>query len=249
MLVSHRYRFIYVKTKKSAGSSVELAFEPAARPAGWVSPAGGPAFPTEEIVSEAGIVGARGPEAKAGARYWDHMPAAQIKRAVGPVIWQRYFKFCTIRNPWDKTVSFFHYVRPELRHAPRESVVANFRRWVHGPGRRRGLDRGIYWINDRPVMDAYVRYHRLCEDVATVAARLGVADARLPEVHTGFRKADLGYRDYYDENARRVVADVYGDEIEYFGWRFDSSEGVAGPGPAARGFGVGARLARIMRRA
>lgn len=57
MLVSHRHRFIFVKTRKSAGSSVELAFEPFARPEGSTPPGGEWGFATEEMVTDAGVVG------------------------------------------------------------------------------------------------------------------------------------------------------------------------------------------------
>jgi hypothetical protein len=58
MLISHPHRFIYTKTMKTAGTSVEIYFEAACLP-----PSNGIAreHTTDEIVTEAGIVGRRGP--------------------------------------------------------------------------------------------------------------------------------------------------------------------------------------------
>ena len=51
MLVSHRYKFIYTKTRKTAGSSVESYFEPFCMPHGeWTQRHLG-----EEYVSDVGI--------------------------------------------------------------------------------------------------------------------------------------------------------------------------------------------------
>ena len=51
MLVSHRYKFIYTKTRKTAGSSVESYFEPFCMPDGeWTQ-----RHLREEYVSDAGI--------------------------------------------------------------------------------------------------------------------------------------------------------------------------------------------------
>ena len=223
MLVSHRYRFIFVKTKKSAGSSVELAFEPYARPESWVPPSGELDFPTLEMVSEAGIVGARSPEAKKNAKYFDHMPAQTIRREVTPKVWKQYFKFCTIRNPWDKTVSFFHFTHKDLRDAPTKQVIRRFRRWVDSAGRRRGLDKGIYWIDGAPAMDGYIRYHALAADTAAVAARLGIEEVKIGNVHTEHRQRGVPYEEYYDQDARSAVAETYADEIAHFGWTFDNT--------------------------
>ena len=93
MLVSHRYKFIYTKTRKTAGSSVESYFEPFCMPDGeWTQ-----RHFREEYVSDAGIIGFRGNPAKAGDAYWwNHMPARMIRRRLGEDTWRSYFKFCVI---------------------------------------------------------------------------------------------------------------------------------------------------------
>src|ERR1044071_3613051 len=108
MLVSHRKRFIYTKTGKTAGTSVEVYFEP------WCVPAGagwGAEGERAEEVSEAGIIGFRGGPKFRGpnVKWWNHMPAAEIKGYLGDEIWNSYFKFCVVRNPFDQMVSAFHF--------------------------------------------------------------------------------------------------------------------------------------------
>ena len=80
MLVSHRYKFIYTKTRKTAGSSVESYFEAFCMPEGeWTQ-----RHFREEYVSDAGIIGFRGKAANAGDAYWwNHMPAQMIRRRLG----------------------------------------------------------------------------------------------------------------------------------------------------------------------
>ena len=85
MLVSHRYKFIYTKTRKTAGSSVESYFEPFCMPDGeWTQ-----RHLREEYVSDAGIIGFRGKPAQAGDAYWwNHMPARMIRRRLGEDTWR-----------------------------------------------------------------------------------------------------------------------------------------------------------------
>ena len=56
MLVSHRYKFIFTKTVKTAGTSIESYFEKYCMPEGeWKE-----SHNREEYVSETGIIGYRG---------------------------------------------------------------------------------------------------------------------------------------------------------------------------------------------
>src|SRR5438034_9985645 len=99
MLVSHRKQFIYTKTIKTGGTSVEAYFEPYC-------------FPDREYeflharpqyASETGIVGFRGlKRPDDGIEWYNHMPAAEIKARLGEDVWNRYVKFCVVRDPFDK---------------------------------------------------------------------------------------------------------------------------------------------------
>ena len=105
MLVSHRYKFIYLKTYKTASTSTESYFERFCMPEGeWLQ-----AHERQEYVSANGIIGARGVYAK-NANWWNHMPAKVIREKLGEDIWGGYFKFCTIRNPFEKCISAFEHL-------------------------------------------------------------------------------------------------------------------------------------------
>ena len=91
MLVSHRTNFIYTKTVKTAGTSVESYFEPYCMNEGeWEF-----MHLRDKYVSEAGIIGARGKNARDDI-WWNHMPAVQIETLLGSETWEQYFKFCVV---------------------------------------------------------------------------------------------------------------------------------------------------------
>jgi len=244
MLVSYPHKFIYVKTRKTAGSAVELVFEPFVRSPGGPPPgSAAPEFETAEFVSSDGIVGARGKAMKAKTVYYDHMQAQNIRRKVGAGVWSRSFKFCTIRNPWDKTVSAFYFRRPATREKSAEKQIDLFRRWLWNDDTRKNRDRDIYYIDGRPAMDDYIRYHRLEDDVARIADKLGLPVARLPQVHHETRNRELDYRAFYDDEAIERVADMYSSEIADFGWQFDGDGELTFPKPPSRGV-----LGRVLER-
>ena len=220
MLVSHRKRFIYTKTAKTGGTSVEVYFEPYCMPEGaWSF-----AHAREEYVSDTGVIGLRGKNK--GGRWYNHMPAQQIRKQVGDTIWQDYFKFCVIRDPFEKLVSAFHFfeTRPQgaaqATAAPSDpaAVVQRFRDWV-----RLGNtldDRDKYLIEGNVCVDYFIRYEELHAGVRHVCATLDIPfePERLPHLKGGFRPANLRLADYYDARTIDLVHRQFRFEIEHFGY-------------------------------
>ena len=221
MLISHRRRFIYMKTVKTAGTSVEIFFEPeCADPSSYV----GPQHETAEIVSPFGIIGARG-RFGPGATWYNHMPAARVLELVGRDVWDNYSKFCVIRNPFDKMVSWWWHQLPppeRMKAATSDFAVA---RSMFGDylktGEKFPVDRNVYCINDIDRLDFYIRYERLREGVVEVARRVGMdCDmTRLGRYKTNTRKRSEPFWDYYDETSIRIICDRFAFELEAF--RYD----------------------------
>ena len=93
MLISHINQFIYTKTAKTAGTSVESYFEKFCMPEDeWEF-----SHARDEYVSKEGIIGYRGNDAR-GKKWVNHMSALEIRNNIGNSIWNSYFKFCVIRK-------------------------------------------------------------------------------------------------------------------------------------------------------
>ena len=72
MLVSHKYKFIYIKSGKTAGTSTEVYLQKVC-----FQTLGPIKEPSEEIVNDDGIVGMRAANAKTEARqFYNHFIAA-----------------------------------------------------------------------------------------------------------------------------------------------------------------------------
>ena len=116
MLVSHKYKFIYIKSGKTAGTSTEVYLQKACFQTLVIKE------PSEEIVNDDGIVGMRADNAKTEARqFYNHMTAADIQREI-PELFEKYLKICNVRNPFDILVSRYWHVleaqkRDEMQHA------------------------------------------------------------------------------------------------------------------------------------
>jgi hypothetical protein len=217
MLISHVSKFIYLKTRKTAGTSVEIYFEPYCMPPKERS---GDCHNRTARVSEWGVVGSRG---SADRPWYNHQPAAEIRELVGGAVWESYYKFCVIRNPFDKVVShFWHELKPEVREEFRRvdfsTVRGTFDAWT---GLRRfPADAQIYTIDGEPAVDGYIRWERLWEDLRGVCNTLELPwqPQRLGRYKSEYRKRPERFEDYYTREAASRVEDAFAWEFEYFGY-------------------------------
>ena len=124
MLISHRKKFIFTKTVKTAGTSVEVLFEPYCMADGeWQ-----PTHSRDMYVSETGIIGMRA--ARPEALWYNHMPAQAIRWKLDPEIWDSYLKFTTIRNPFDKMISGYFMFSGRKKTIEGTDRVGDFRAWL-----------------------------------------------------------------------------------------------------------------------
>lgn len=202
MIISHKYRFIFVKTLKTAGTSIEV----------FLSEHCGPDDVLTPILPH---VEPHRPRNHEG--FFNHMPAAAIRERVGPDVWRGYFKFCVERNPWDKTLSYYH--------------MQNAR---EGGGLTLGdcLARNDFPINypkytdpsdsGRVVVDRVLRYERLAEDLAEVFGMLGIPfDGSLGvNAKSEYRTDRRPYRDVLTRKQAQLIGRVFEVERRLFGYEF-----------------------------
>ena len=222
MLISHGKKFIFLKTAKTAGTSVEIYLEPYCRNEGR-----DPAGATPEHVSEAGVVGYRGPD-PTGSVFYNHAPARIIQEAVGPTIWSSYTKITCIRNPFDKVISYFWFInkRGLLAGLPSavnlstsvDDTISAFRLFVNAGGLP--IDAAIFTLDGTPCCDIYIRYEALLPDLEATCARLDIPfePERLGYFKAGNRLKDIPISDYYDISTADRVRSVFANEFEWFGY-------------------------------
>jgi hypothetical protein len=218
MLISHAHRFIYLKTLKTGGTSVEIYFEPYC-----VDPDREfvERHHRESEVSKWGIIGARGQPPNSARLWYNHMPASRVLELIGPELWSQYYKFCVVRDPFDKTVSsFWHHLSPaerlELQRADFERARGRFHEWVRTA--RHIMDRDAFSIQGTPVVDRFVRYEGLYAGLRAVCQDLGLPwePSRLGRYKSGMRLRNEPLAQYYDEDTADRVRQLYRWEIEFF---------------------------------
>jgi hypothetical protein len=211
VLVSHVYKFIYLKNVKVAGTSIESFFAQFC-----IAPADKATynFPNKqnEIISEYGILGERGGKF---TTWYGHKDAAAIKTDLGNKIFDKYLKFCVVRNPYDAVVShyFFKKTNDDFK-----TYVKNFKNGNHPASNLPRL-----FLNNLPVCDFYIRYENLIEDTHKLLKLLGITDYNIedmPTHKTNHNPHTKSYKDYYDDETKEIVRKLFEKEIDFFKYEF-----------------------------
>jgi hypothetical protein len=230
MIISHEHKFIFLKTKKTAGTSIELALSQLCGPDDVITPLA----PADEVLRE----GRRSAQnwrlhgwwesprpiwkrriLKTNAEdygFYNHVPAERAKALLDDdKIWRSYFKFAFDRNPWDRQVSWYHH------HFRRKSTPPPFADFMRTDRRARIDNYDIYAIGGDVAVDFVGRFENLEGDLKRALAQAGLTlDAPLPRAKGTFRRGAAPYRDYYDAATRAIVGDWYDREIKLLGYVF-----------------------------
>lgn len=248
MIICNSQKFLFIKTRKTAGTSVEIALSRVCRDGDVVTPLTELRGEEELRRTEGGLAPCNWKKTVLQHRTWtewrnlvlngeranrftQHSTAAAIKRAIGDSVWNRLFKFTIERNPWDRAVSRYWWEKYR-----RERQFEK----VHGrpfPGINETLryyaEHKLSWlsnwehytINDQIAVDKVLFYERLSGDLEDLRREAGIeGDISLPEkrAKSGFRPDGGHYSEILSEEDRDLVARVCRREIAAFGYRFET---------------------------
>jgi hypothetical protein len=218
MILSNRYRFLYVHIAKTGGTSVRAAL----RRLQWRDPY----YPAQWLCSRLShLTGHR-----IAAKLPRHAKIVCAQEMLPKDVFDGLFKFAFVRNPWDLQVSSWHHLRrerPQLLEG--HGSFAAFTRWKLDPQRpyQYHLDTAITPQTDylvdlhgRVLTDYLGRYERLHDDFEQICRTLGVATPALPHKRQATDR-ERDYRSYYDDDLAEQVARHFARDIEVLGYRFD----------------------------
>ena len=214
MLISYDKRFAFVHVGKTAGTNVTRCLEPHAhRPQDE---------PVNRMLERVGVrANYLGP--LRWRRFRIHATAATARRHLPRGVWDSLYSFAFVRNPWERLVSQYEFMRRNDRHHQHRTVLrlgsfAAFVDWEARRGRRRMQRPSVVDSGGRVIVSFVGRFETLADDFAGVLGRLGI-DATLPGRPEGNAS---GYRDYYADPAVRAAADaMLAGDAALFAYDFD----------------------------
>jgi hypothetical protein len=207
MIISHKHKFIYLRTPKTASSSVSVLLEKFCGDDDIVTYVSG-----EDVCHR--------PRNFEELNAKNHCDATLAKQIIGDVLFKKYFKFTCVRNPWDREVScYWHRIKKNEQKNMRQ---ISFKHHLE-LGEQWGNYEKFYKINEKVCMDDFIYFERLENDTKRILNKLNIKfdnSLVLPEIkrHTNPRKKH--YSRFYNDATRNFVHGKYQNDIRYFEYRF-----------------------------
>jgi hypothetical protein len=244
-MICHHYKCVFIHIPKNAGQSIEHAFLDLM----------GLTWETR-----APLLLRSNDKPELGPPRLSHLTARQYVECkyISPDLFEAYFKFAFVRNPWDRMVSMYKWHSYNRICTFKDFVFREFendlwrtKRWFVCPQTDYLCD-----ASGNLIVDFVGRYENLQSDFNHVCEQLGLPPILIPHLNSNrsgerhgvstirrelkklasypwwllrgraMSRARKSHAEYYDDESREYVAELYRSDIELFGYTFD---GIASP--------------------
>ena len=160
-----------------------------------------------------------------------HAKAFEIKEKLENEIFDSYYKFSFVRNPFDFLVSLYFYINPSKRYRIRSKAIdmefKDFVKWHISVNHPCQVD-FITDPNDGKMLVDYIgRFETLEKDIAIIRKRLNIKTGgsvkhKNPSIH----RLSKDYKVYYDQESRKLVENHYQRDLSLLGYSFNGFDEV-----------------------
>ena len=236
MIVSYEHNFIFVKSRKTAGTSMEIALSshageqdivtplasqdeltrlsmyPKARPRNFLSD---PVLEERYIAAvirgdEHDMMIQRKVELSDEVILHNHASAKRAIKMLGQSTWDSAYKFTIERHPYEKCVSWAWSKKGERG-------LAETLDYTIEKGKYRNYD--LYTLNGEIAVDFIIRYEKMEEDLKQVERRLGLdIFSRLPRAKGNFREDRRPAAEVLNAAQKRAIRDYCTEEFALMGY-------------------------------
>lgn len=244
MIISHAYKFIFIRPRKVASSSIVAAIAPSLKSGDYM--VGTPACLEKEMQRPGALDGIKFAKERRSifGPLHHHSPLARVYLTFGSRV-KDYKVITASRNPWERAVSEYfwsiQYLNKEsaslgehrdmfaqyIRKAGRLSLDRKLGSFFMGSLRRNQLSQAyLHTVFGKQIVDHVIQFENLQEGVEELNNLFDFErEVKLPKVKlkSQFKPKKIFWRDMYDLETKSIVEKSCNDEISLFGYKFDDA--------------------------
>lgn len=231
MIISYKYKFIFIKTRKTAGTSIEVFLSKHCGDDDIIAPIGPPEsghIPRNykgnfNVIKE---MFAQPPSEATRTikdflkrkRFYNHIPAFRVRARLPKKVWDNFFKFCIERNPWEKTLSRYYrlYYKSNGKlsfdeYMSRGDFPVNYPLYTDGHK------------HERVIVDQVVKYESLSKGLKQIFKQLGVPFKNSLEIYAKSysQPEKRPYQEIFSDKHRKIVETFFKKELLMHDYKFD----------------------------
>ena len=214
MIISHSKKFIFVHIQKTAGTSITRHLD-------------------KYITYQDLLLGGTEFGEKLNKLYKErfnlhkHSYAQKIKEIMGEDVWNDYFSFSFVRNPYDRAVSLYNWCRKGNFDFPicQEAINAkDFSQFIRGKCFKK-LPNQLEYLTDKKeniIVNFIGRQESIQDDFDSICTRIDIPTIDMRKFKYNVRnRAFNSYQDYYSsENDIKIVKSQFADDLAFFNYNF-----------------------------
>ena len=208
-MLSLKHNFLFIHIPKTGGNSIQKILEQ---------------FSEDKIVK---LYGFQDGEKRFSIKnpvfpYHKHSTLREYKKLLPNEKYTPLLKFTVVRNPWERMVSLYfspHAGRTKFNLKVFETVIQKAQTLEHFVDSRSWVEKimGKNILKSSEI-NRFIRFENLEQEFKVLCSELGLGNLPLAKLNASNKK---DYQEYYTHHLKKIVANKFKNEIEFFKYRFE----------------------------
>ena len=182
MIISHKYKFIFIKTRKTAGTTIEYNISKYLGKYDIIPPSNQSIYLSQNYIYDTKISKflKKVKLTKIGRtfekKFTEHEHAFDLKKKINKNFFDNYFKFCVEREPVDKCISYY-FMR---KNASTSTTIKQNMTWDDFVQKKRfPVDSNMYSYGNKLLVDKIIKYENLENELTEILNDRGINNFKI----------------------------------------------------------------------
>ena len=215
MIISHKYKFIFIKTRKTAGTTIEYNISNYLGNNDIITPSNQSVYLSQNYIYETKIsnflkkINLNKISNKFKSKFSEHTHAIDIKKKINKNFFDSYFKFCVEREPVDKCISYY-FMR---KNSSSSTTIKQNMTWDDFVKKKRfPVDSKMYSYGNKLLVDKIIKYENLDNELSEILKDRGINNFKIKK---SFNNTSRGLDPEVTLDQKKIIYDSFKSSLRF----------------------------------